>query len=882
VRQDKPPSANHHLIHARQRKCWSQETVAGKLGTTRVTISRWEHGIRFPSPYYRQQLCTVFDCTPEALGLLPGGSSDRPAYHDRDTGGLDASWLVHAGLARTVPEELVDVSVLPPPPPNHGLIGRDDLLQHLKQRLCAGTSTALSALNGLPGVGKTALAATLAHDQEVLARFPDGVLWAGLGVKPNVLGLLGAWGTALGLTATSLAPLTNLEVLATVLRAAIGRRRVLLVIDDAWALEDALGFKVGGPGCAHLVTTRFPDLALHMAGEGAFVVQELSEDEGLTLLGRYAPEVVSRERESARALVQLAGGLPLALTLMGSYLQVQAYTRQPRRVQAALEQLHQVDARLRLAEPCASVDRPPSLPSTTPLSLCAAIEVSDQRLDPAARAGLRALTVFPAKPNTFTEAAAQAVCAAPPDVLDALTDAGLLESGGWGRYTLHQTVADYARLDVTDTATAAARTHLATFFVAYVEAHETDYQALEREMPNILSALDAAFEHEMLSTVVRSANAFAGFLLTRGLCELADVHLRRALHAALATGDDAGCARTCLHLGRISELHGELGGAAKLYEKGIAAARTVDDRPTLIALLTHWGEVALHQGDYVEAERRVHEGIALVHQTGDRQAESVLLRLLGEVTDCQGNFVRATGLYQEGLALARAAGDRESMSALLQNLGYKAIKRRDDQLAGQLFQEGLVHARALGHRQRISALLNNLGALAYRGRRYDEAEGLYQESLDLARMVGHRLRMSLALQSLGVLERERDECARAEAFLNESLDLARQVGDPALISETLTECGKLYLRLHQIEAASDTFREALSRAREVRIGFYIAGALHGLAQVAAAQGHVATARRLGEASLQHCDAEDQERAEEVTQWLVGLPAYRPIGQAVKT
>ena len=44
----------------------------------------------------------------------------------------------------------------------------------------------------------------------------------------------------------------------------------------------------------------------------------------------------------------------------------------------------------------------------------------------------------------FAEEAALAVSQAPVEALDVLFDAGLLESSGAGRYTLHQTIADYA------------------------------------------------------------------------------------------------------------------------------------------------------------------------------------------------------------------------------------------------------------------------------------------------------------------------------------------------------------------------------------------------------------------------------------------------------
>jgi hypothetical protein len=50
---------------------------------------------------------------------------------------------------------------------------------------------------------------------------------------------------------------------------------LLLVIDDAWRIEAALAFKVGGPRCAYLMTTRFPPIALQFAPNDAITIPEL-------------------------------------------------------------------------------------------------------------------------------------------------------------------------------------------------------------------------------------------------------------------------------------------------------------------------------------------------------------------------------------------------------------------------------------------------------------------------------------------------------------------------------------------------------------------------------------------------------------------------------
>ena len=90
-------------------------------------------------------------------------------------------WLENKRRAVAGPGDRLFVGV-PTLPPH--LVGRAELLNALTERLAEGEDLALV---GLPGVGKTALAVALAHHPGVLARFPDGVLWASLGPQGDPL-----------------------------------------------------------------------------------------------------------------------------------------------------------------------------------------------------------------------------------------------------------------------------------------------------------------------------------------------------------------------------------------------------------------------------------------------------------------------------------------------------------------------------------------------------------------------------------------------------------------------------------------------------------------------------------------------------------------------
>jgi tetratricopeptide (TPR) repeat protein len=359
-------------------------------------------------------------------------------------------------------------------------------------------------------------------------------------------------------------------------------RRMLLVIDDAWKSDEALVFKAGGPNCAYLLTTRIPSVALHFANGGAIVVRELGEEDGLKLLARFAPDIVTNECYAARALVQSVGGLPLALTLMGKYLQSQAYSGQPRRLRAALERLHHAEERLQLTMQQAPLERLTVSSMHTPLSLQAVIETSVRQLDDAGQQALSLLSVFPAKPHSFSEAAALAVSSAPVELLDELIDAGLLESAGPERYTLHQTIADYAG---TRQYNSAACERMVEYFIRFVETHETDFDALERETSTILAALQVAFERGMSTLLIRGAIPFSLFLESRALYELAETYLQRAEQAARSLGDLAIQVKVLYHQGRIADLRGDTARAEALMQKALALARQIGYSHTVCAPL---------------------------------------------------------------------------------------------------------------------------------------------------------------------------------------------------------------------------------------------------------------------------------------------------------
>jgi tetratricopeptide (TPR) repeat protein len=759
-------------------------------------------------------------------------------------------------------------------------------------------------------VGKTALAVAVSLDHEVQAHFAEGILWAGLGPHPDRLGLLTRWGALLGVRAADVEEAGSWEAWGRALRATIGSRRLLLVIDDAWSAQEALSLQVGGPQCAHLLTTRSPRVAFAFAQAGSLSVPELSEQEGLALLARFVSQVVQQERAQALALVRAVSGLPLALSLVGKYLASQSLPGQPRRLRAALAQVQQAEQRLRLAVPTPPQERAPHLPEYVPLSLQATIAVSEGYLSQEARASWYALAVFPAKPNSFSEEAALAVSQQGEAGLDELWDAGLLESSGPGRYSLHQTIADYARARGEQ---GEAQARLVRYMLNWLQAHEGDDETVELEANNLLAALDAALALGMPWELIAGIDALVPFLERRGRYVLGEQYLQQAYEAAVALAEPLSQLRLLEHLAHFALRRGEYPQAERYAEQGLELARAQGQLEAQSALLATLTLVAIERGEFAQARSSGEQGLQLARQVGASERICLLLYYLSWIAIRQGRLEHALELAQEGLELARRQGDKESMARLLNSLGHAMSARGDTAQAEALLREGLALARHLNYRRLQASLSNNLGFLLADDRGdYEQAEAYYLEALALARQIGDRQGICVYLGNLGEVANARCTYAQAERYLLESLELARQAdigeivpfvlaylgkavgyqGDEGgartyfeeslrlarqaqaigQLSEVLVCWGDVCLHFQRLEEAEAAYQELLSLQASGELDAQTKARAHyGLARVAGQRGEMSLARRLGQESLAAYEAlGHHQMAAEVNQWMQTL------------
>jgi tetratricopeptide (TPR) repeat protein len=697
-------------------------------------------------------------------------------------------------------------------------VGREDELGAIRQALSAEKHDTIYSLQGMGGIGKTALVVRAAY--LLRAHFPDGVLWAQVDTS-EPMSILNTFANAYGVDVNHY---TDISSRSRVVRELLANKRLLLILDNAQSSAQVKPLLPPTGTCAVVVTTRRNDLSVTRGARRFLIGPFKSEkEESLALFAKIlGQEYVATRRQLLTELADLLGHLPLAIDIAASRLAYEPgwsaadFLQRVRQEQRRLAELAYEDQSVRLS-----------------------FNTSYKTLTPEQQHFFAALGVFSG--DDFSDEAAAFITDLPldeaQDRLRQLYGLSLVQqgranlSGQPARYRLHLLLRDYAREQLQDKHVV---TRLVAYFVSYAQQNRRAYAALDMEMENIQAALQQAAAKGMERQLVQGLNALYYFLEARGLYELAGQQLAQAEATAATLNDPATLLVVKHNSGRLAQRQGKYIEAETHYQEALALAREIDDRPNLSHLLRALGVLAARQGDYVLADAYYKEGLALARELGHGGIISNFLRGLGVQAYMRGDFARAEVFYEEGLALIQVEDEAiagiKSSGSMLWGLGVVAHEQGDDAQAESYYQEALWLAREEGNQERIIILLRSLAGLAVDQGNYRQAENYYQEALALARQIGRRWQ----------------------------------------IGRVLSEWGEAQWRQGMNEAAAASFHELFQLARLMQSQELVANALYGLARVTAGQGNPSLARERGQASLDAFISIGHYKVYEVQQWLVEL------------
>ncbi len=294
----------------RERRSWTQSDVAERIGSTQINVSRWENGVTFPNPYFRQRLSELYGKDPEELDLV----------REQETSSTEKMQVSSDVPTSPVPLPIWTV----PYRRNPFFTGREEVLTHLHTAFEGGNAMAIPlAISGLGGIGKTQIAIEYAYRYR---QHYQAVFWIDASTRGTLSNCFLALAALLNL------PEQHKQDQDIVVQRAIKQwltthTQWLLILDNVENPEIITDYlPVEGTGSV-LLTTRLQ--ALGAVAQG-FEVEKMELKEGVMFLLRRAraivpgtsfEQVMEESRVQAKEIVKALDGLPLALDQAGAYIE---------------------------------------------------------------------------------------------------------------------------------------------------------------------------------------------------------------------------------------------------------------------------------------------------------------------------------------------------------------------------------------------------------------------------------------------------------------------------------------------------------------------------------------------------------------------------------
>ncbi|MFC9972599.1 tetratricopeptide repeat protein [Spirillospora sp. NPDC127200] len=716
------------------------------------------------------------------------------------------------------------------PPDARAFTGRQ---QEIRQ-VCDETPGPVVAIDGMAGVGKTALAVHLAH--RLTIRYPDGQIYLKLHAhdpRQDPLDPSAALDTllrAIGVPAARIPP--TLDERAALWRSHLAGGRVLLVLDDAAGHAQVRHLLPGGPGCLVIVTSRRRLSGLHDSHPLSLDVLPLAD--AVALFTREVGAERALDAAGVTAVVEHCGRLPLAVRIAASRLR-------HRRTWTVADLL----ARL------ASGDRRLAELRVEDTDLTTLFELSYRGLPQPLRAAFRAFGAHPGP--DITAHAAAAVLSWPVDeaegALEELLDRHLITEPVRGRYRFHDLVHDYARHLSRDDGDGAADRVLDHYLTAADRADRTLYPH-RRRLPVPIPAralppleteeqarqwftaeheclLAAAYHAVRADHIALFAHVLAGHLEALGHWDALTALHERAVDSWRGMGDAQGTAQALADLSHIRFRAGDHDAALAYGEEALTLRRAVDDRLGEADVLDHLSLVHWHRARFRDALARSREALDIRRALGDLPGEARSLDHTAIFLDYTGEYDEAERLRERALQIFTETGDARGRAMALNNMGDLALRRGHVAEALRHYAETAAVAGGLGRQHQAIWLINSANVFQHTGRP-DQALTSYRRALAIAMELGDRRNEIEALLGVGAAFRQAGRHGESTIHFQKALALSRAIGDVYEECLALRGMGETFIESGRYGPAMDNLRAACALARRMGIPYEVAKCLQGL------------------------------------------------------
>ncbi|MFJ8346007.1 ATP-binding protein [Streptomyces sp. NPDC094153] len=600
------------------------------------------------------------------------------------------------------------------------------------------------SISGQPGVGKTALATRLAHT--LAPSYPDAQIYVNLngadGKGVDLEQVIDSILRALGLSGSELPETFDEKI--NQYRSELAVKRALIFLDNAADESQVRPLLPGNSACATIVTSR--NNLSGLVGVRRSSLSTLSRDDSIGLLCRIIdPKRVHADSASGNLIVELCGGLPLALRITANKLRDRStwtlayYADRLRDERRKLQVLQAGD-----------------------LAVRASFTLSYDGLSVNSKKVFRTLGVVPT--SSFSSELVANLSGIDEieveDILEHLLDANLVQlSPQPGRYRLHDLIRAFAR-ERLESEEGIDHADSLTLNMAKWYADKVD------------EASDAIFGG-------RSAgkNFHANPQAATDWLEIEVTAIAEVVAAAYRNSLDDLLIRITSNLTTFFQRRYHPNVWRTVTSYAVQSARRLKCKQCLINALIERIKAGERTHDHGDSLGMLDEARQLSKELGSPRAESKVLTQLAKVASDRGKYSEAEKLLQQSLKLLQRGNDPHPLGHCYLELGEVYLSLEDTNEAKRYYEMARLRFLASKDRHCQGTVLRRISKIHLRQNNLSEAFSAANMAVQKLQSVHDLHCLGMAHTDLARVYVAQDESSRATEALGRACDYFKAVHD---------------------------------------------------------------------------------------------------------
>ncbi len=337
------------------------------------------------------------------------------------------------------------------------------------------------------------------------------------------------------------------------------------------------------------------------------------------------------------------------------------------------------------------------------------------------------------------------------------------------RYSIHPLTRAYvgARLKGAVTFEKEARIRLSSYFINFMKARggkrfhniwtKSALKELEVEVDNVLAIMDWCYDTREWKAVIELMSGISEFLGLRGYLQERIMYGNKAIKAAKQLKDK--------------------------YALGWLNAAAIS-----------WPYLMM--GYYEKAKACAEEGLALSKEVGDLESAVLAMRYLARIAREEGLMDKSQQIIKEALKIAWIHNFKSLFSAVCSDIVYYfALKQGKYKEAERWLRRACKGFEELNDKGRLGDRSIDLGYAIFKQGRLSEAQHLYEKGLVLSQEFGRQDSVANAWYRLALLEKSRGDFIMGQKYALNALAIYERLGMKKAIKETQELVERLEARI---------------------------------------------------------------------------------------